>query len=403
MKPQERVNSINEQDLHVENTIKNIYNNWMSERTSIGRYGNYYRHYEDVHPKALAHLFAYFHFSFNSLFKFMSPELLNKHYDADKSRELIEIIKYYDILTNNLIFYKTKYIIEDRYKNVINESSKFLSKSGGSRIPEDFQPIETIENEPIFYIESVIKIKKYNFETKLIGEGSYAKVSKYKDEFYNKYFAIKKANKHLNEKELERFEIEFDTMKQANSPYILEVYNYNKDDNSYIMEYADITLFKFIEQNNTKLSLSQRIGIINQIFRAFEYIHENIGLHRDISTTNILLKKYDNDLLVIKVSDFGLVKLKQSTLTSDNTDFKGSLNDPKLNIIGGFKNYAIEHETYALTRLIYFIVTARTTIDTKFTNKDFELFIQNGISDNLTLRYKNIQKMKIAFNKIKFS
>lgn len=60
---------------------------------------------------------------------------------------------------------------------------------------------------------------------------------------------------------------------------------------------------------------------INQIFRAFEYIHENIGLHRDISTTNILLKKYDNDLLVIKVSDFGLVKLKNSTLTSDNMEY----------------------------------------------------------------------------------
>ena len=60
-------------------------------------------------------------------------------------------------------------------------------------------------------------------------------------------------------------------MKKANSPYILEVYNYNKDDNSYIMEYVDITLFKFIEQNNRKLNLSKRLGIINQVFRAFEY------------------------------------------------------------------------------------------------------------------------------------
>jgi hypothetical protein len=386
---------INEQDLHVENTIKKIYENWMAGRTSIGRYGNYYRHYEDIHPKALAHLFAYFHFSFNSLFKFMSPELLYKqHYSADQSRELIEIIKYYKLLTNSLIFYKSAYIIEDRYKNAINESSKFLSDYGGSSIPEDFQSIELIENAPIFYIESAIKIKKYTFETKLIGEGSYAKVLKYKDEFYNKYFAIKKANKGLNEKELERFKIEFETMKKASSPYILEVYNYNKDDNSYIMEYADITLLKYIEQNNTKLNQSQRINIVNQIFKAFEYIHENIeGLHRDISTTNILL--------VVKISDFGLMKLKESTLTSDNTDFKGSLNDPKLNIIGGFKDYSIEHETYALTRLIYFIITGKKTIDTKFDNKDFELFIQNGISDDFTLRYKNIQEMKILFNKIK--
>ena len=132
-------------------------------------------------------------------------------------------------------------------------------------------------------------------------------------------------------------------------------------------------------------------------------IHKNIGLHRDISTTNILLKKYDNDLLVVKISDFGLVKLKNSLLTSDNTDFKGSLNDPKLNIIGGFKNYEIKHETYALTRLIYFIITGRIIIDTKFNNKDFESFIKNGISDNLDIRYETINEMKRIFNSIKFN
>ena len=392
---------INIQDLNIESLINRIYKICM-EKTNIGQYGNYLVFYENVQPKTLAHLFAYFHFSFNSSFEFMNHKLYNRHYNAEDSRYLIEIIKYYKMLGNALKNYKYPYIITERYQKAIDESSKFLSQSGGSKIPDDFQPIELIEIEPIFYIESTIKIKKYNFETKLIGEGSYAKVLKYKDEFYNKYFAIKKANKNLHEKELERFKIEFETMKKANSPYILEVYNYNKDDNSYIMEYADITLFKYIEQNNTKLSLSQRMGIINQIFKAFEYIHQNIGLHRDISTTNILLKIYDNDLLVVKISDFGLVKLRNSTLTSDNTDFKGSLNDPKLNIVGGFKNYAIEHETYALTRLIYFIVTGRTTIDTKFRNKDFELFIQNGISDDLTIRYKNTEEMKKIFNKINF-
>lgn len=389
------------QDLNIETLINRIYEICM-EKTHIGKYGKYLPFYENIQPKTLAYLFAYFHFSFNLSFDFMNHKLYNRHFNADESRDLIEIIKYYKMLANALKNYKYPYIIAKTYQQAIEKSSKFLSQSGGSRISDDFQTIELIEIEPIFYIESTIKIKKYNFETKLIGEGSYAKVLKYKDEFYNKYFAIKKANKNLNEKELERFKIEFETMKKANSPYILEVYTYNQDDNSYIMEYADMTLFKYIEQNNTKLNQSQRIGIINQIFRAFEYIHENIGLHRDISTTNILLKEYDNDLLVIKVSDFGLVKLKQSTLTSDNTDFKGSLNDPKLNIVGGFKNYVIEHETYALTRLIYFIITGKRTIDTKFDNKDFELFIQNGISDDLSIRHKTIKEMRNVFNRIKF-
>ena len=361
-------------------------------------------YYKNIENDNLAHLFAYYHSKLNNLFEFLNykMDVRGRHYNADESRQLISIINDEKNLYNELKNSSYSFYIEEDYLTLINRCEVFLSQSGGSSIPEDLNKIALIKSRPIFYLISTVNIKNSQINLKLVGEGSYAKVLKYKDEFYNKYFAVKKANKDLNAKELERFKTEFETMKKANSPYILEVYTYNQDDNSYIMEYADITLFKYIEQNNIKLNISQRIGIINQIFRAFEYIHENIGLHRDISTTNILLKKYDNDLLVVKVSDFGLVKLKQSTLTSDNTDFKGSLNDPKLNIVGGFKNYIIEHETYALTRLIYFTITGRTIIDTKFKNKDFELFIQNGISDDLTIRYKKIEEMKKIFNKLNF-
>ncbi|MDD2291405.1 MAG: protein kinase family protein [Aliarcobacter sp.] len=385
-------------EIFIEQESNNISVNSMNE---INKFLPYYK---NINNDNLAYLFAYFHFKFNNLFEFLNYKIdVNRHYNADSSRELISIINDERNLYNELKNSIYSFYIEEEYLNLINLCEPFLSQSGGSSIPEDFNKIATIKSRPIFYLNSTVNIKNSQVNLKLIGEGSYAKVLKYKDESYDKYFAIKKANKDLNEKELERFKIEFETMKKANSPYILEVYIYNQDDSSYIMEYADLTLFKYIEQNNTKLKLPQRIGIINQIFRAFEYIHQNIGLHRDISITNILLKKYDNDLLVIKVSDFGLVKLKNSTLTSDNTDFKGSLNDPKLNVVGGFKNYVIEHETYALTRLIYFILTGRVTINMKFDNKDFEIFIHNGISDNLIRRYKNIQEMKIAFNKIKFS
>lgn len=385
-------------EVFIEQEANSIPVNNMSE---INKFLPYYK---NINNDNLGYLFAYFHFKFNNLFEFLNYKIdVNRHYNADSSRELISIINDEKNLYNELKNSIYSFYIEEGYLKLINLCEPFLSQSGGSSIPEDFNKIVTIKSRPIFYLNSTVNIKNLQINLKLIGEGSYAKVLKYKDEFYNKYFAIKKANKELNEKELERFKLEFETMKKANSPYILEVYTYKQDDNSYIMEYADITLYKFIVQNNTKLNLSQRIGIINQIFRAFEYIHENIGFHRDISTTNILLKEYDNDLLVVKISDFGLVKLKNSTLTSDNTDFKGSLNDPKLNIVGGFKNYAIEHETYALTRLIYFIVTGRTTIDTKFYNKGFELFILNGISDDLTIRYKSIDEMKKTFNKIKFA
>ena len=66
-----------------------------------------------------------------------------------------------------------------------------------------------------------------------------------------------------------------------------------------------------------------------QIFKGFSYIHSKGYLHRDISFTNVLLQHYENDLTIVKISDFGLVKMKQSDLTSFGSEIKGSLNDSK--------------------------------------------------------------------------
>ena len=51
-----------------------------------------------------------------------------------------------------------------------------------------------------------------------------------------------------------------------------------------------------------------RINIVNQLFKAFSYIHRKGYLHRDISLTNILLKKYDD----IMIDNAKMVKIKMS-------------------------------------------------------------------------------------------
>lgn len=79
-----------------------------------------------------------------------------------------------------------------------------------------------------------------------IGSGSYASVHKYKDEYYNRWFAIKRANKDLTEEECQRFKAEFDTMQKLNSPYVVEVYNFDETNRQYVMEYVDKTLEAYI-------------------------------------------------------------------------------------------------------------------------------------------------------------
>lgn len=192
------------------------------------------------------------------------------------------------------------------------------------------------------------KEEKIQAPTKLIGSGSYAHVYKYTDPFYNRVYAIKKAKNDLTKIELARFKNEFIELSKLHSPYIIEVYSYDDDKNQYIMECADTTLKKFMSKNNNQRSMVQRINLVMQIFKAFTYIHEKRLLHRDISYQNILLKQYEDGSNIIKISDFGLVKLEDSQLTRKGTEIKGALNDPDLDKVG-FENYEIRHEIYALS------------------------------------------------------
>lgn len=389
---------INNKDIEI--YIDNKYDDLIGTE-KLGSLSKYLEFYRDIEYEELKYLFSFFHSSLNNSFKFLNSKLYNRHYNAEESRVLIALIDNIEQVLNALLQYKISYRLDKYYLKIIDQCKNFLLSSGGSSIPEDFVKIDIIEIKPIFQTTSLVKIRQYSFKTKLIGEGSYSSVLKYKDEYYNIFFAIKKAKSSLDDKEIKRFILEYETMKKLNSPYILKVYNFDEKEMSYTMEYIDFTLHKYINENNTKLSIQQRTNIIKQIFKAFEYINSEVGYHRDISVNNILIKIYD-DTFVVKVSDFGLVKLKENNLTSVNTEYKGSLNDPKLDIVGGFKSYTIYHETYALTRLIYFIMTGKMRIDDFANNKNFENFINKGLSDDTSLRYQSVQQMRETFNRILF-
>ena len=185
-------------------------------------------------------------------------------------------------------------------------------------------------------------------------------------------------------------------MHEFNSPYIVEVYCYNDAENEYIMEFMDCTLDKYIN-NKSNMTVSQRRGLANQVIRAFSYIHAKKILHRDVSPKNILLKLYD-DVPVVKVADFGLVKIPYSALTTINTEFKGYFNDPTL-VVDGFDSYNILHETYALTRLLYFIMTGKTNAE-RIKDSNLKLFVEKGLSTDKKERYQTVFELAEEFRKI---
>lgn len=384
----------------IENLIESSY------RDLHEQINNDYRHlYSCFDCEKLEILLSTLHSMFVNSFKEMNSRLptaeTEAYFWAASSRCLIKTIEDVENLQDGLVNSKYAFKLDSYYKKTVDLCKTFLSQYRGSTIPPHMQKIKLYYTIPIFLKEDSVEIKNSdNSRTcnlKLIGEGSYAQVFTFRDDFYDKNFVLKRAKKDLNTKEIERFKSEFNELKKLASPYVVEVYSYNPDKNQYIMEYMDCTLQDYINKNNTKLDIKHRKALGFQILKAFSYIHSKKLLHRDISPNNILLKLYD-DVIVVKVSDFGLVKIPNSELTSTQTELKGCFNDPNLQLVG-FNNYNIRHETYALTRLLYFVMTGKINIP-KENKTNLSQFVLKGINPDETKRYQDLAELSEAFKSL---
>lgn len=360
-----------------------------------------YEHiYKDMFDENLRLLCSALHYRIIENLRLLNDSInRGKHFWAAPSRDLINVINLSFKFVNSLKNSGENIYINEYYDEILNKCRTFLSSSGGSTVPSDMEVIDIYYAIPIFIAGDFVEISNqssYKTQLKEIGKGSYAKVFRFFDENYNKYFALKRANKDISPKDLERFLLEFKVMRELNSPYILEVYSMNEDRNEYIMEYADYTLFDFIQKNNQKLTFEERRNLCFQVIKGFEYLSEKKIFHRDISPKNILIKEYEN-VRIIKISDFGIVKINNSILTSDNTEIRGSFNDYTGLQRIGFKNYNFYYEGFAICKLLYFILTGKYKSINKFDYSNLKEFMDKGINPIDSKRFENITELKECF------
>src|SRR5699024_6119782 len=107
-----------------------------------------------------------------------------------------------------------------------------------------------------------------------------------------------------------------------------------------------------------------------------------------------------DDVDVIKIADFGLIKIPESQLTKTGTEFKGYFNDPSL-IIDGFQTYNIDHETYALTRIIIFVMTGKTNLS-NVKDECLKSLVQKGLCNEKEKRFQSVQELRRFFNGLSF-
>lgn len=153
---------------------------------------------------------------------------------------------------------------------------------------------------------------RYRIE-ELLGQGGMSAVYKATDPNLRRVVAIKLIHSHLadNPEFLSRFEEEAAAVAKLRHPNIVQVYDFDHDEQTYYMVLEFVpgeTLnarLKRLNQANRQLALNESLEYLAQVCDAVEYAHRRGMVHRDIKPANIILDTQGQAILM----DFGIVKI----------------------------------------------------------------------------------------------
>ncbi|MGN4750254.1 protein kinase domain-containing protein [Bacillus cereus group sp. MYBK220-1] len=223
-----------------------------------------------------------------------------------------------------------------------------------------------------------------------VGEGGFAIVYRRKS---NGLIVKKLKEEFLIKQDIKsRFKREYTITKSLNDvPGIIEVYDFNMDDYSYTMKFAEQTLFDYI--SNYAHDFDSQKTMIRQILFVMGKVHERNIIHRDISPHNILII---NGML--HISDFGLGKdleMFHSHRTAYTNSF-GQLFYCAPEQFMQLKDGDKKSDVYSLGRLINFIVGS----DSRNYNHILRSVTEKATNENPLYRFQDAKELLEAVEKI---
>ncbi|CAF3416130.1 unnamed protein product [Rotaria sp. Silwood1] len=156
-----------------------------------------------------------------------------------------------------------------------------------------------------------------------IGEGAFADVYRGRWLSQDHEVAIKIIRiQYLREKVKKDFIKEISMMHKVHYDHILNMYGACTELDKYalVIEYMSLgSLYDVLKQQTIDLTWSNRWSIAYQMTKGINHLHTlpKPIIHRDIKSLNILLTERGQDILV-KVSDFGLAKIRHETSCYDS-------------------------------------------------------------------------------------
>ena len=153
---------------------------------------------------------------------------------------------------------------------------------------------------------------RYHIE-ELLGQGGMSAVYKAQDPNLKRVVAVKMIHSHLSSDPgfVSRFEEEATSIAQLRHPNIVQVYDFNVEDEIYYMVMEFIpgeTLQDHLKRLNNvdrRMPLEDVVNYMVNVCEAADYAHDRGMIHRDIKPANVMLSVFEQAILM----DFGIAKI----------------------------------------------------------------------------------------------
>jgi serine/threonine protein kinase len=197
-----------------------------------------------------------------------------------------------------------------------------------------------------------------------IGSGGMGVVYKGRDPKINRLVALKvvrpvmgSAKSAEQEQAISRFHIEAQAAGQLSHPNIVTIYDVGEEvtpDETLVyiaMEFLNGKGLDHYIYQKTFTTLEQKIKVVRQIAEGLDYAHKRGVVHRDVKPANVIM----TDEGVPKLTDFGLARLSDSSLTMSGT-ILGTPNYMSPEQVQG-KKVDARSDFFSLTVVLYEMIT----------------------------------------------
>ena len=337
-----------------------IMGNWVQERNRTGKYrkvkignpANQVNQYGKVVKSHLGSRLAYetgrkINFKIYSIVVFVHEDIDLTKMDFDKPGYVgrVKILRLGELV---------KYI---------------LAREGASYAKEDIAlfadlliPVEQRDQTAYYSPEKLKELsgapKEGRYEIfEEIGRGNFGVVYRAFDYKLDQEVAIKKLPIHhqVSSSTVQRFYREAQIASSLEHDNIIRVHDYYEESGEFfiIMEMVD---GQTMEQNVREhpLSINEALRIISDICKALNYAHNNMVIHRDLKPSNIMISTEG----VVKVADFGIAKLTNSTdITLDGSSAGTPITMSPEQVTG--QPVTAKSDIFSTGVLLYYLVTGK--------------------------------------------